>query len=61
MFSMLDTDDDNEISIEGAVDFVRRSGNAKFTPTLESIRATYDDNDNGRIDLQEFTFMVSDM
>jgi hypothetical protein len=61
MFEMLDTDEGNEIAIEDAVDFVRKSGNSKNTPTNESIAAIYDTDGNGMIDLSEFTVIVSDI
>jgi hypothetical protein len=61
MFAMMDTDKNDEISLPDAVNFVKKSGNAKYTPTEESIAAEYDANGNGMIDLEEFRMIVMDM
>jgi voltage-gated potassium channel len=61
MFQMLDSDENNEISIDDAVDFVRKSGNSAITPTNESVSSMYDVDGNGKIDLQEFTVIVTDI
>jgi Ca2+-binding EF-hand superfamily protein len=61
MFEMLDVDTNNEISIEEAVEFVRRSGNYDAMPDAESLCVKYDANGNGKIDLQEFTLIVTDI
>jgi hypothetical protein len=61
MFEMLDVDSNDEISIEEAVEFVRRSGNDKLMPDAHSICAKYDADGNGKINLDEFTVIVTDI
>jgi hypothetical protein len=65
MFEMMDSNPGvlgPVISLDDALDFVRKSGNnSDFVPTLESLRKTYDVDGNGAIDIDEFTAIVQDI
>jgi hypothetical protein len=60
MFELMDSED-GYIALEDAVTFIRKSGNEKHTPTLQSIAVRYDTNGDGKIDLSEFKIIVEDV
>jgi Ca2+-binding EF-hand superfamily protein len=65
MFEMLDNKDGYQngvISIEEAVNFVRKSSNNhQFVPTAELMKKRYDIDGSGAIDINEFTAIVQDV
>jgi hypothetical protein len=59
MFNMMDADENGEIDLPEAASFVRRAG--IITMSSEEVAAKYDTDRNGKISLQEFFGIVTDL
>jgi hypothetical protein len=59
MFNMMDADEIGEIDLSEAAAFVKRAGIIQMS--AEEVAAKYDTDHNGKISLQEFTEVVTDL